>query len=87
MVVILLSALVCKSNNDTKIPSEKSDYLNEKQLFIGRLRVKSVPGMRYKHQPCLYTNQHNQLKSYLAKKNSKLITKCISKRDGGKKQE
>ena len=36
---------------DTKITSEKNNYLDERWLFIGRLKVGSVPGMINKGVP------------------------------------
>ena len=69
MVVILSSPLLCKTGNLIfKLNKKQSSYLDTRWLFIGRFKVKSVPGMRNKHKPYLYLKLHNELKSYLAKK-------------------
>ena len=84
MVVTLLSLLLCKSDDlILKLHQIKSGHLVEKWLLIGRFKVNSVPGMRNKHQPYLYINLHNELKSYSAKKVLKCITLCILKKEGG----
>ena len=50
MVVILLSPLLCKSDNwILKLHQKRSSYLDKRWLFIGRFKVKSVSGMRNKH--------------------------------------
>ena len=45
MVVILLSFLFNYENLTLKLHQEKRNYLDERWLFIGRLKVGSVPGM------------------------------------------
>ena len=80
----MLSPLLCKADNLLlKLSQKESSYLDARRLFIGRFKVKSVPGTRNKCKPNLYLNLHNELKSYLAKKTSKFITQCIFKKDGG----
>ena len=49
MAVILISPLLGTSDNIIlKLHQKKSSRLDERWLFIGRFKVKSVPGMRNK---------------------------------------
>ena len=45
MVVILLSFLCNYDNLTLKLYQEKRSYPDERWLFIGRIKVRSVPGM------------------------------------------
>ena len=45
MVVILLSLLSNYDNLTLKLHQEKRSYPDERWLFIGRFKVRSVPGM------------------------------------------
>ena len=73
MVVILLSPFLCKSDTlILKLHQKKSSYLDARCLFIGRFKVKSVPGMRNKHFS----------KIYFVTKISNFITLGILKKEG-----
>ena len=83
-VVILLSALLFKPDDlRLKLYRKKRSYFDERWLFMGRFKVKSVPGMRNKLYHNLFINLHNELKSYPAKRISKFIKLCILKQGGG----
>ena len=57
-------------------------------MWWGRLKCGSAPGMKNREAlACFYINLHNELKSYLPRKISKLINLCILKREGRQKRE
>ena len=67
---------------DTNIKSEKSSCLDEGWNLVGRIKVGSVPEIKNKEVLALFINLHNELKCYLPRKISKLITLCILKKAG-----